>query len=85
MNKEPEITSTSLGTEIDPALSLDMPNVEIRIREERPERLEASEREVAVVTAAQGWVVRLMVLVAVLVIAALYVGAPYRQRLGPSR
>jgi hypothetical protein len=54
---------------IDPALS-----VEIRIREQSPEMLEAGASEEVVIKAAQGWIVRVMVLVAVLVIAALYVG-----------
>jgi hypothetical protein len=57
------------GTQIDPALS-----VEIRTREQSPEMLEAGASEVAVIKAAQGWIVRVMVLVVVLVIAALYVG-----------
>jgi len=57
-------------TRIDPDLS-----IEIKVREETSEALEASASEVAAVAAAQGWIVRLMVLVAVLVMAALYVGA----------
>ena len=75
MTNEAKKTSTNSGTQIDPALSGEMLSVEVRIREQSPEELQASEKEVAVVTAAQGWAVRLMVLVAVLVIAALYVGA----------
>jgi hypothetical protein len=48
--------------------------VEVRVHEQGMEASEASESEVAVVTAAQGWVVRLAVLGAVLAIAAVYVG-----------
>jgi hypothetical protein len=70
VSEKTEKTSAIPGTQIDSRL-----NVEVRIREQSPEALAASEREVAVVTAAQGWLVRLMVLVAVVVIAALYVGA----------
>jgi len=75
VTRETEKTSANSETQIVPALSGEMLSAEIRIREQSPEALAASEREVAVVAAAQGWVVRLMVLVAVLVIAALYVGA----------
>ena len=70
MTREPKIPPAGSEVSSDPAL-----NVEVRIREQSPEALAASEREVEVVTAAQGWLVRLMVLVAVLVVAALYVGA----------
>lgn len=70
MTTETEKTAANSDAPIDSAL-----NVEVRIREQSPEALAASEREVAVVTAAQGWLVRLMVLVAALVIAGLYVGA----------
>lgn len=52
-----------------------MPSVEIRVNEQGAEALAASEKEMAVVTAAQGCVVRLMVLGAVLAIAGVYVGA----------
>ena len=56
--------------QIDAALS-----VEIRVREQGTEVVEAaSESELALVTAAQGWVVRLMVLGAVWAVAAVYVG-----------
>ncbi len=75
MKKEMENTSTKSGIQIDPARSVEIPSVEIRLREQSTEALEASASEVAVVTGAQGWAARLMVLVAVLVIAALYVGA----------
>jgi hypothetical protein len=60
---------------IDPASSPEMPSVEIRVNEQGAEALAASEKEMAVVTAAQGCVVRLMVLGAVLAIAGVYVGA----------
>lgn len=71
MKKEMEKTSAKSGMRIDPAL-----NVEIRVREQDTEAAEAaSESEVAVLTAAQGWVVHLMVLSAVLAIAGVYVGA----------
>jgi hypothetical protein len=52
-----------------------MLSVEIRVREQGTEALAASQSEVAVMTAAQGWLVRLMVLGAVFAIAAVYVGA----------
>jgi hypothetical protein len=67
VKKEMDKTSAKSGIQIDPAL-----NVEVRVREQDTEA--ASESEVAVVTAAQGWVVRLMVLGAVLAIAGVYVG-----------
>ena len=70
MKKETDNTPANIRTrDASPPLS-----VEIRIRDLGADALQASEREVAVVTAAQGWIVRLMVMVAVLVIAALYVG-----------
>ena len=75
MKKEMENTSTKSVIQIDPARNVEIPSVEIRLREQSTEALEASASEVAVVTGAQGWAARLMVLVAVLVIAALYVGA----------
>jgi hypothetical protein len=50
--------------------------VEIRVQEQDTEAVKpASESEVALMAAAQGWVVRLMVLAAVLAIGAVYVGA----------
>ena len=61
MKRETENAAKS-EIHIDPALS-----VEIRIREQSPERLDAG-------ASAQGWIVRGIVLVAVLIIAALYVG-----------
>ncbi len=67
MKKEMEEASAKSATTMDPALSL-----EIRVREQDAEA--ASPNEVAALAAAQGWVVRLMVLTAVLVIAAVYVG-----------
>ena len=70
MKKEME-TPVKSGTLIDSALSVEI----IRVREQGPESVEAtSESELALVTAAQGWVVRLMVLGAVLAVAGLYVG-----------
>ncbi len=51
-----------------------LPGVEIRVHESGPEALEASASEVAVLTAAQGWVFHLLVLGAVLAITAIYVG-----------
>jgi hypothetical protein len=75
VKKEMENASTKSGIQIDPAQNVEIPSVEIRVCEQTWEALEASESEVAVVEAAQGWVVRLLVLVAVLVIAGLYVGA----------
>ena len=69
MKKEIEKTPAKSGIQIDPAL-----NVAIRVYEQSTEALEASESEVVVVTPAQGWVVHLAVLIAVFVIATLYVG-----------
>jgi hypothetical protein len=64
-------TPVKSGTLIDSALSVEV----IRIWEQGPESVEAaSKSELALVTAAQGWVVRLMVLGAVLAVAGLYVG-----------
>ena len=75
MKKEMENASTKSGVQTDPAPHIEIPTVEIRVCEQTWEALEASESEVVVVAAAQGSIVRLLVLVAVLVIAALYVGA----------
>jgi hypothetical protein len=70
VKKEMDKTSAKSGMQIDAALS-----VEIRVREQGTEVVEAaSESELALVTAAQGWVVRLMVLGAVWAVAAVYVG-----------
>jgi len=64
-------TLAKSGMRIDSALSVDI----IKVRGQDPESVEAaSESELALVTAAQGWVVRLMVLGAVLMIAGVYVG-----------
>jgi len=49
-------------------------NVEIRVLEQGANGEAASEREIEALTTAQGWVVRVAVLVAVLVIAGIYVG-----------
>jgi hypothetical protein len=57
------------GTKSDPALP-----VEIRVREQNSDLAAASEHEVAGWAAAQGWVLRLTVLVAVLAVAGIYVG-----------
>ena len=58
MKKEME-TPAKAGMRIDSALSVEI----IRVREQGPESVAAaSESELALVTAAQGWVVRLMVL-----------------------
>jgi hypothetical protein len=70
-----ENASTKSEIQIDPALNVEIPSVEMRVREHGTEALQASSSEVAAFAAAQGWVVHLLVLVAVLVIAALYVGA----------
>jgi len=70
VKKEME-TPAKAGMRIDSALSLEI----IRVREQGPESVEAaSESELALVIAAQGWLVRLMVLGAVLTIAGVYVG-----------
>jgi len=68
-------TSTKSGLQVDPAPGPEILGVEIRVHEQGAEVLAASEAEIAVVAAAQGWVVRLMVLGAVLAVAAIYVGA----------
>src|ERR1019366_3776202 len=69
VKKEME-TPAKAGMRIDSALSVEI----IRVREQGPESVAAaSESELALVTAAQGWVVRLMVLGAVLTVAGLYV------------
>ena len=75
MKKETEKTSAKSRLQVDPASGPEMLSVEISVHEQGMETLEASESESAVVAAAQGWVVRLMVLGAVLAIAAVYVGA----------
>ena len=67
MKKEMDETSAKSGTRTDPAL-----NLEIRVREQ--DAAAASEREVTVLAAAQGWVGRITVLTAVLAIAGIYVG-----------
>ena len=67
MKKE---TPAKSGMRIDSALSVDI----IKVREQDPESVEAAKSELALVTAAQGWVVRLLVLGAVLTIAGVYVG-----------
>ncbi len=70
MKKEMENTPAKSGTRIGPPLS-----VEIRVHEQCTEPVEAaSESEVAVLTAAQGWLVRLMVLAVVLAVAGIYAG-----------
>jgi hypothetical protein len=69
VKNEIEQTPAKSGARVDPALQ-----VEIRVREQDAEALRASAGDGALVTAAQGWAVRLMVLVAVLAIAGTYVG-----------
>ena len=65
-----ENTSAKSGTRNGPPLS-----VEIRVHEQCTEPVEAaSEGEVAVLIAAQGWLVRLTVLVVVLAVAGIYAG-----------
>ena len=75
MKSEMDETSAKPGMQIDPASSPEMLSVEIGVNEQGTEALAASEKEMAVVTAAQGWLVHLMVLGAVLAIAGVYVGA----------
>ncbi|MGA2422654.1 MAG: glycosyltransferase family 39 protein [Terriglobales bacterium] len=75
---ETEKASARSGMQIEPPLReklSPMLSVEIQVHEQGAEALEASESEVAVVTAAQGWVIRLLVLGAVFAITAVYVGA----------
>jgi hypothetical protein len=75
VKKETEKTSAKSRLQVDPASSPGKLSVEIRVREQGTEALAASQSEVAVMTAAQGWLVRLMVLGAVLAIAVACVGA----------
>jgi hypothetical protein len=70
---EMERTSAKSATQVNPALG-GLPRVEIKVHESGPDALEASAGEVAALTAAQGWVFHLLVLGAVLMIAATYVG-----------
>jgi hypothetical protein len=74
VKSEMDETSAKPGMQIDPASSPEMLSVEIRVNEHGTEALAASEKEMAVVTAAQGWLVHLMVLGAVLALAGVYVG-----------
>jgi hypothetical protein len=69
MNVGNEDTGLKSGTQVHPPW-----NVEVRVREEDAAASTATEKEIAVLTTAQGWIVRLMVLGAVLVIAGIYVG-----------
>ena len=70
MKTEMENTPAKSGLRIDPPLS-----VEIRVHEQCTEPVEAaSEGEVAVLIAAQGWLVRLTVLAVVLAVAGIYAG-----------
>ncbi len=73
MKTEMEKASAKSDIQIGPVLG-GLPDVEIRVHESGPEPLQATASEVAVLTAAQGWVVHLLVLGAVLAIAAMYVG-----------
>ena len=75
MKKEIDSTSTKSAPPIVASLKVKLPSVEMRLRDQSTAVPEASTSEVTVVASAQGWVVRLLVLVAVLVIAAVYVGA----------
>ncbi len=68
-------TSAKPGLQVDPALNPEMLSVEMRVHDRRTEALAARESESAVVAAAKGWLVPLMVLGAVFAIAAGYVGA----------
>jgi len=70
VKKEMENTPAKSGLRIGPPLS-----VEIRVHEQCNEPAEAaSEGEVAVLIAAQGWLVRLTVLAVVLAVAGIYAG-----------
>jgi hypothetical protein len=75
VKSEMDETSAKPGTQIGVASNRETLSVEIRVNEQGTEALAASEKEVAVVTAAQGWLVHLIVLGAVLAIAAVCVGA----------
>jgi hypothetical protein len=74
VKSEIDKTSAKSTSQIDSAPNSETLSVEIRVYERSTVSLEASESESAVVAAAQGWLVRLMVLGAVLAIAAVYVG-----------
>lgn len=69
MNEGTRETAVTSSAQAHPPL-----NVEIRVREQADGGEAASDREIAALTTAQGWVVRLTVLVAVLIIAGIYVG-----------
>lgn len=76
MKSEMNKTSVKSKSQIDAAPNPETLSVQIRVHERGTEVAKpASESEVALVAAAQGWVVHLMVLGAVLAIAAAYVGA----------
>jgi Dolichyl-phosphate-mannose-protein mannosyltransferase len=75
VKSETDKTSGKSRSQIDPAPNPETLSVKIRLHERNTEALEASESESAVVAAAQGWVVRLIVLGAVMAVAAVYVGA----------
>ncbi len=72
-----ELDNTSAKPEIqNPGIQSDRAlSVEVRVREQSPDLLEASASEVATVATAQERTVRLLVLAAVLIVSALYVGA----------
>jgi hypothetical protein len=66
-------THANSGIESTPPLR-DSLSVEVKVREVDPKAFEASASEVALATAAQGWMIHLLVLGAVLAIATVYVG-----------
>jgi hypothetical protein len=74
VKKEMENASTKSGVPTDTSPDVEIPSVEIKVCEQTWGALEAAASEVPVVAAAQRSIVRLLVLVAVLVIATLYVG-----------
>lgn len=86
MKSELDRTSAKSGMKSERALGEEMPSgekpslkissVEVKAREPDPETLDAARaKEMAELTAAEGWAVRTMVLGAVLAIAGVYVGA----------
>jgi hypothetical protein len=64
----------------EPELQIDRAlNVEVRVREQRPDALETDNGEVGAVVSAGEWTVRWLVLGAVLIVAGIYVGAHIRK------
>ena len=85
MKQEMENTPAKSGVHIDSSLNVAMLSVETRVHEQRTDPVEgASEGEVAVLTAAQGWLVRWTVLAVVLAVAGIYAGFHISRGWAPS-